>query len=47
MSSIEPTYKLSTILDFLVSEYKETFAGDGEHAKQVIGKLNELEARKL
>lgn len=43
--SPEPTYKLSTILDFLESEYGEVLS-DTERAKQIIGRLNNLEIGK-
>lgn len=45
MSNIEPTYKLSTILQFLELEYGEFGTVDNtERGKQIIGRLNQLEA---
>ena len=43
MSRPEPTYKLSTILRFIETEYGEKITGDVERAKQIIGRLNNLE----
>lgn len=42
--STEPTYKLSTILQFLELEYGEFGVTDNaERGKQIIGRLNQLE----
>ncbi len=44
MESIEPKYKLSTILQFLESEYGEQLSAErAERAKIIIGRLNTLE----